>query len=177
MREKVVNKMHNKPFDLYIGRGSIWGNPYTSKPLANTRAEFQASSKEESIRLYRKYLVERVDLVKKIPELKGKVLGCYCKPSACHGDVLVTIAYFIDFIFNTGVEITINNYGRIGKVVKDPKYSFLHDCENPKCYQIHLKVIWEDDTITTHCITSFRKKSATTAVLIKEIKPVSLFNL
>jgi hypothetical protein len=25
-------------------------------------------------------------------ELRGKVLGCWCKPLACHGDVLLEIA-------------------------------------------------------------------------------------
>jgi hypothetical protein len=25
-------------------------------------------------------------------ELKGKTLGCFCKPLACHGDVLAYIA-------------------------------------------------------------------------------------
>ena len=26
-----------------------------------------------------------------IPELNGKVLGCWCKPSACHGDILIKL--------------------------------------------------------------------------------------
>ena len=25
-------------------------------------------------------------------ELKGKTLGCFCKPKSCHGDVLVELA-------------------------------------------------------------------------------------
>jgi hypothetical protein len=25
-------------------------------------------------------------------ELKGKVLGCWCSPKACHGDILAKIA-------------------------------------------------------------------------------------
>ena len=32
-------------------------------------------------------------------ELKGKVLGCWCKPASCHGDV---IAEIIDAEPNTG---------------------------------------------------------------------------
>jgi len=27
-----------------------------------------------------------------LPELRGKVLGCWCAPKACHGDVLVSLA-------------------------------------------------------------------------------------
>ena len=29
--------------------------------------------------------------MKRLPELKGKSLGCWCKPEACHGDVLVRL--------------------------------------------------------------------------------------
>jgi len=25
-------------------------------------------------------------------ELRGKILGCHCKPKACHGDILAEIA-------------------------------------------------------------------------------------
>lgn len=30
-------------------------------------------------------------LLAALPELKGKVLGCFCKPKACHGDVLADL--------------------------------------------------------------------------------------
>ena len=31
------------------------------------------------------------ELLSCLGELKGKVLGCFCKPKACHGDVLVEL--------------------------------------------------------------------------------------
>jgi hypothetical protein len=31
-----------------------------------------------------------------LPELKGKVLGCWCAPSACHGDVLMRLVNKVD---------------------------------------------------------------------------------
>ena len=34
---------------------------------------------------------ERPDLMKRLTELKGKTLGCWCKPNPCHGDVLVRL--------------------------------------------------------------------------------------
>ena len=76
------------PYDIYIGRGqgSIWGNPYSHKE--GTLAEFKVSSRKEAIEKYEKYLLSRQDLLDKLPELKGKVLGCWCAPSSCHGDVL-----------------------------------------------------------------------------------------
>ena len=27
-----------------------------------------------------------------LPELRGKILGCWCAPKVCHGDVLVELA-------------------------------------------------------------------------------------
>lgn len=46
--------------------------------------------------------------------LKGKTLGCWCKPEACHGDVLVELVtkyeafikkwnYFVIFIYLTTI--------------------------------------------------------------------------
>jgi hypothetical protein len=43
--------------------------------------------------LCREYVLNKPELLKLIPiELKDKILGCWCKPLACHGDVLAEIA-------------------------------------------------------------------------------------
>lgn len=76
--------------DVYIGRPSIWGNPFSHK--AGTLAQFQVSSREEAISKYREWLMQQPELLKKVHELKGKTLGCWCKPAACHGDVLAELA-------------------------------------------------------------------------------------
>lgn len=90
---KVVNKYHvGDKFDVYIGRGSVWGNPYTHRELKNTKAEFQTVSREESIEKYRKYLLNNKELMSLLPTLKGKTLACFCKPNSCHGDVLAELA-------------------------------------------------------------------------------------
>jgi hypothetical protein len=31
-------------------------------------------------------------LINQVSELKGKILGCWCKPKPCHGDILVELA-------------------------------------------------------------------------------------
>ncbi len=87
----VVN-LKNSDYDVYIGRGSKWGNPYSHK--TNTKAKFIVSSRKEAIGSYRKYLFskEGEHLLKDLHELKGKVLGCYCKPLDCHGDILSELA-------------------------------------------------------------------------------------
>jgi len=80
---KVVHCKQEK-FDVYIGRPSRWGNPYQ----VGTHG-----SRERVIESYRAYLRERPELVKAVrQELRGKVLGCWCKPKACHGDVLAAVA-------------------------------------------------------------------------------------
>lgn len=94
---KVVNKYHGIPYDVYIGRGSIWGNPFTHKQLDKTKAEFQTASREESIEKYREWIMTQPQLLERIHELKGKTLCCFCKPAACHGDVLAELADQVDF--------------------------------------------------------------------------------
>ena len=72
------------PYDVYIGRGrgSVWGNPYRMG---------EDGDRQTVIRKYREYLHSNPSLMAKLPELKGKTLGCWCAPEACHGDVLVEL--------------------------------------------------------------------------------------
>ena len=70
------------PFDVYIGRPSEWGNPYEIGP-DGTREEVIALF-EASLTSLRKHQIKE--------ELKGKILGCWCAPKPCHGDVLARIA-------------------------------------------------------------------------------------
>ena len=70
-------------YDVYIGRPGIWGNPF------NIGRE---STREDVIELYRNWIKTQPHLINRLPELKGKILGCWCKPRACHGDVLLELA-------------------------------------------------------------------------------------
>lgn len=76
---KVVNK-YKQPYDIYIGRGSKWGNPFIIG---------QDGNREEVINKYEQYLLNNPELLERLYELKGKTLGCFCKPKPCHGDVLI----------------------------------------------------------------------------------------
>jgi len=76
-------------YDVYIGRPGKWGNPFTHKD--GTRAQFKVSTRQEAVEKYREYILENKELMNSLEELKGKVLGCWCKPQACHGDVLVEL--------------------------------------------------------------------------------------
>jgi hypothetical protein len=86
---------------VYIGRNMPrfglknlgWGNPFKlgySLPCDATLA----------ITKYRAWLFSQEDLLARLPELQGKVLGCWCKDpdkpkkhnAPCHGDVLAELA-------------------------------------------------------------------------------------
>lgn len=111
MSTKVVNvkvkhlrpKYHNLQAwmedrdNVYVGRGgvvfvdgrrfpskaSIWANPFKV-----------GDDRDSCVELYRKYITSKI---REEPEkydlsvLRGKTLGCWCKPDACHGDVLVEL--------------------------------------------------------------------------------------
>lgn len=71
-----------RPGDVRIDRETKWGNPY---PLSNTVTRC-AAIKKYSVYLMKRLAEKSLD----ISELKNaKRLGCWCKPKACHGDILV----------------------------------------------------------------------------------------
>lgn len=87
-RTRVVHCMKSA-FDVYIARrcgkfkeDSIWHNPYHIG---------KDGTRKEVIEKYRAYILGRSDLMALLPTLKGKILGCWCHPSECHGDVLVEL--------------------------------------------------------------------------------------
>jgi len=72
-----------EPYDVYIGRPSVWGNPYA---IGND------GDRAEVIAKFERYLVNNPRLLARVGELKGKTLGCWCAPKACHGEVLARYA-------------------------------------------------------------------------------------
>ena len=87
---RVVNIRRKEPYDVYIGRGSRWGNPYSMHDYADLDTDREEMSRERVIEKFR-YDFERGFLrfsKEELLSLRGKRLGCYCKPKACHGDVL-----------------------------------------------------------------------------------------
>ena len=86
---KVWNKRHkNVPKDaVYVGRPSIWGNPYEIDHSDITK------TRELVIEAHKKYFIRNDFLVRKAKtELKGKDLVCWCAPKPCHADILLEIA-------------------------------------------------------------------------------------
>lgn len=91
---KVVH-CKREQYDVYIGRPSKWGNPYTHIQDGKTLAKYIVPTREDAVEAYRKYIEEGEGqhLLKDLEELKGKVLGCWCSPKACHGDVLISLTH------------------------------------------------------------------------------------
>jgi Domain of unknown function (DUF4326) len=80
----VVNVESGEPFDVYVGRETPWGNPFrTSATVGRTQA----------IAAFRAMLRATPGLAERARrELRGKVLGCHCRPKACHADCLAEVA-------------------------------------------------------------------------------------
>lgn len=84
---KVVH-CKREPYDVYIGRpargipGSIWGNPFQIG---------KHGTRDEVIEKYREYVLSKPELLGQLESLRGKVLGCWCSPQACHGEILIEL--------------------------------------------------------------------------------------
>lgn len=64
---------------------SLWANPFKiSKTL----------TREDVLRKYEEYILDKIKregLQERLLELRGKKLGCWCKPEKCHGDILLKL--------------------------------------------------------------------------------------
>lgn len=91
---KVINIKLGEPYDVYIGRGSKFGSPFTHFSHLGGSLII-VSSRQEAISRYEEWILEQPELLQAIKiELKNKILGCFCKPLACHGDILLKIANY-----------------------------------------------------------------------------------
>jgi hypothetical protein len=82
METRVVH-CKKEPYDVYIGRPSKWGNPFTIG---------KDGTRDEVLEKYARWFLSRPDLIEQArKELKGKVLGCWCAPKTCHGHVIAEV--------------------------------------------------------------------------------------
>ena len=95
MTTKVVN-LRRAYYDVYVGRAGKGENGYFGNPCKAKAGE----TREDSIEKFEVYFLERVqsdrEFRNRVLRLRGKTLGCFCKPSACHADV---IAAWVDAQF------------------------------------------------------------------------------
>ena len=93
---KVVN-LYREEFGIYIGRpgkgqDGYFGNPVVVGEQCPVCGQIHVKPGETLV-CYREYLQWRVDhdpeFRVNLQNLRGKTLGCFCKPRPCHGDVIV----------------------------------------------------------------------------------------
>lgn len=94
---KVINIKSGEQYDVYIGRGSIYGNPYTHIKTGKTKATYVVATRKEALESYRDYIINNPELLNNIEQLRGKTLGCFCVKSdeykegdklLCHGQII-----------------------------------------------------------------------------------------
>jgi hypothetical protein len=85
MNQKTVvinNRVPKQPTDIYIGRPSLWGNPFMLGRDGNRgekHLHWLYNSQDYRAEWQRNH----------IEELRGHRLQCYCAPLRCHGDNFV----------------------------------------------------------------------------------------
>jgi len=92
---RVVN-IYKDYCDVYIGRAGKGHDGYFGNPVVLGRVcpvcYKVHNSRGSTLECYKKYFYDRIErdleFKHKILELKGKRLGCFCKPNPCHGDVI-----------------------------------------------------------------------------------------
>lgn len=83
--------------NVYIGRkGVVFIDskrfPEESSTFCNPYKVGKDGDRKEVVKKYRRHLKKLMkdeDVLEEMRELKGKNLGCWCKPEICHGDILL----------------------------------------------------------------------------------------
>ena len=87
MKTVVVN-VYKDQVDAYIGRAGRGEDGYFGNPFRMGNR----TSRENAVQKFQKYFTERIEkdseFKRRVLALTGKRLGCFCKPNACHGDVI-----------------------------------------------------------------------------------------
>lgn len=103
MATTVVN-LKTDPYDVYIGRQPgqdlHFGNPFSH--VNSSYAKVRVTTRADAVRQFEAWVSgrhwedlepeRRKWIVDTLHTLKGKVLGCFCKPQDCHGDILAIMA-------------------------------------------------------------------------------------
>lgn len=71
------------PDMVFCGFPSIRHNPFRNR---------KDMTRNQKIEAFSDYLLASPDLLWRLPELRGKILVCYCFPLGCHCEVLAHLA-------------------------------------------------------------------------------------
>jgi hypothetical protein len=89
----IVNKKTHAPTaqDVYIGRPSPLGNPYSHLDLRHTT---KVANRDMAVELYGRWLLNKIrdndpQVMQALGNLKqDSVLVCWCFPERCHGEMI-----------------------------------------------------------------------------------------
>ncbi len=74
---------------VYIGRGSMWGNPFVIG---------KDGTRDDVCEKHAEYLRNQVSngevTLEQLAQLHNKDLVCFCAPLRCHGDILTKAAHW-----------------------------------------------------------------------------------
>lgn len=101
MSKAIAVNLKREQCDVYVGRkrtGMHFGNPFSHIGYG----QIKVGSRQEAVDAYLDWLsgtawldvepTRRKWILENIATLRGKRLGCYCKPLACHADLLAEAA-------------------------------------------------------------------------------------
>lgn len=94
-KTRVVN-IRLESYDVRIDRSTKWGNPFSHQSNTYTSAQFRVPTRNAAVASYERWIRDQPELMAALPELRGKILGCWCKPLSCHGDVLLKLLDELD---------------------------------------------------------------------------------
>ena len=124
----IQNLLLEEKDNVYIGRGSKWGNP----------------SKKTVKKSLKNYLKQDKDLAKSASQLKGKILGCFCSPEPCHGEILHRLAGNIP-VYQPKVKNSVSSMGPKNFVVSKQMHDAL--VEKTKLLENRVNVLEDKNTV------------------------------
>lgn len=152
-------------YDVYIGRPSKWGNPFLIG---------RDGTRGEIIEKYRSWILTQPYLIGSLPELSGKILGCWCYPKNCHGEVLIDMVN--KYKIGDG-KITFCSNGDEYEITVNKKYhpcnlciiNFIEDKNNLKVYY--------DKNTDRYLLSVLDRDWCSCVKLIKKVKNLRLKGL
>jgi hypothetical protein len=88
VQRKRVAGWRMPPNTVYVGRPTLWGNPYK---VTSFSLKIKGMDRENAIRMYEGWLSQKLEADPHfLDPLKGKDLACWCRlDSPCHADILL----------------------------------------------------------------------------------------
>ena len=88
MPKTVAVNVKRDDYDIYMGRAMPG---YKGSAFANPFHIGKDGTRSEVIAKYKVWLLGQPELLAQLELLRGKRLGCWCKPRECHVDILVEL--------------------------------------------------------------------------------------